>query len=215
MGSRATKATQSGFTRTILVGVCVVAHLALSTGFPIWKPSGPSSALERFPCERHRCGCQSAAQCWRSCCCKTMSEKLAWAKQNSVQPPNFVEVAAAQQSLELPSRSCCFDDDRESTGAGTESSCCRSHSPAGRPARVLQTVDSQSIEQDESTWVMGVEAQKCLGIALQWIASGAVLPAPPRVQTEQDMSTRALSLARESRLVSISNPPAVPPPRSA
>ena len=42
-----------------------------------------------FPCQSSGCGCSDAVQCWSSCGCHTDAEKLAWAKANSVQPPEW------------------------------------------------------------------------------------------------------------------------------
>jgi hypothetical protein len=47
-----------------------------------------------------------AAACWKSCCCFTNREKLAWAKQHGVTPPALV-IAAAAQEAPATAKSCC------------------------------------------------------------------------------------------------------------
>lgn len=51
-----------------------------------------------FPCQNRSCGCCSAAQCWKKCCCFTNRQKLQWAKDNHVAVPPEVAVAAEQES---------------------------------------------------------------------------------------------------------------------
>jgi len=39
-----------------------------------------------FPCQDKPCGCNSAKQCFSSCCCHTPKELLAWARANGLEP---------------------------------------------------------------------------------------------------------------------------------
>ncbi|MEP3479042.1 MAG: hypothetical protein ABJZ55_07340 [Fuerstiella sp.] len=52
-----------------------------------------------YPCMNRPCGCDSAEQCWRSCCCFTNQQKVTWAKKNSVVLPSYVVDAAKKESL--------------------------------------------------------------------------------------------------------------------
>lgn len=78
-----------------------------------------------FPCQHRPCGCRTAEQCWRRCCCFSNTEKLAWAKRHHVTPPSYVEEAAARESqvTRTPPKACC--------GAAIVTPpndvCCRSH----------------------------------------------------------------------------------------
>lgn len=62
---------------------------------------------ERFPCEHCGCGCATAEQCWRNCCCFTPAERLAWAEKNGVEPPAFVVVAARKAEPTKPACPHC------------------------------------------------------------------------------------------------------------
>jgi hypothetical protein len=63
---------------------------------------------EPFPCQDRPCGCRSASQCWKKCCCFTNAQKIAWAKSHGVAVPDFVIVAAGQEEKSSsPVRSCC------------------------------------------------------------------------------------------------------------
>src|SRR5579862_211934 len=72
--------------RTVVVGLALIAYLAGAVGVPVpasvYKPSA-----QPFPCQHHACGCMTAQQCWKQCCCFGAQEKLAWAETHQVQPP--------------------------------------------------------------------------------------------------------------------------------
>jgi hypothetical protein len=53
---------------------------------------------EPYPCMDRPCGCASAQQCWKKCCCFTNQQKIAWAKRAGVKVPEFVAQAAAVES---------------------------------------------------------------------------------------------------------------------
>ena len=74
--------------RRVCAGVSLAAYLVAAVGFPIPAASAAIGGIP-FPCQNHACGCQSAEQCWRSCCCFTPEEHWAWAKANHVEPPAY------------------------------------------------------------------------------------------------------------------------------
>lgn len=51
---------------------------------------------ERFICESDACGCASAHECWTSCCCHSLTERLAWAIREGVAPPADVRFTDEQ-----------------------------------------------------------------------------------------------------------------------
>ncbi|MCU0719062.1 MAG: hypothetical protein MUC83_05115 [Pirellula sp.] len=53
---------------------------------------------ENYPCKGNLCGCQTAQQCWTSCCCTTPEERLAWAIKNNVTPPVYAVLSSRQSS---------------------------------------------------------------------------------------------------------------------
>jgi hypothetical protein len=42
---------------------------------------------DRYPCEASGCGCAGSQQCWTVCRCHTLRERLVWAIENGVLPP--------------------------------------------------------------------------------------------------------------------------------
>ena len=81
---------------------CVLIALLASLCAPMiptWRPSGPheqgKDLSAPFPCQHRACGCRSAAQCWKKCCCFNHSQKVAWAARNGVRLPALVRKPAA------------------------------------------------------------------------------------------------------------------------
>ena len=77
---------------SVLLGICAML-LPLPIA-PLPQNSQEKDSSEPFPCQNRPCGCRSAEQCWKKCCCFDNSQKIAWAKANNVKVPDFVLAAA-------------------------------------------------------------------------------------------------------------------------
>src|SRR5215469_4629850 len=77
-----------------VAGVCL-AYLLTALDIPL-PASVHKDASQPFPCQNHPCGCQTAEQCWRHCCCFTAEERWAWAREHHVQAPAYAEKPAAR-----------------------------------------------------------------------------------------------------------------------
>jgi hypothetical protein len=105
-----------------------------------------------------------AESCWRDCCCMSLGEKLAWARQVGVQPPAFVVAAAAREIIaaktsQVATSGCCSAKAKSCCASST--ACCSSKvaaAPMGRQ-RGVKTVSF-------------LAAMKCRGLT----ASVALLP---------------------------------------
>ena len=107
--------------------VCALLLLAYSitaAGVPISIGSSPQKSGEIFPCMASSCGCRSADQCWRSCCCHSLTERLAWARNRGIEPPAFALAQARAAGLDLTLITTAGDS------CDDESKCCRSDSLA-------------------------------------------------------------------------------------
>lgn len=144
-----------------------------------------------YPCQGHHCGC-SAGQCWQSCCCYSMSEKLAWAKAHGVTPPDHVLAAvkvAPPPKAKAKPRSCCA-------------------------SKVACAELEHEHEHDTNNYVLGLEHAKCRGAATHWLTLGAVLPwSPPATFVADITAGEFLPLADDSSLSRTARP-LTPPPRS-
>jgi len=88
-----------------------------------------------FPCQDKPCGCNSAKQCFSSCCCHTPKELLAWARANGLEPAVLTalthRMASEDRAPDSPSppstestsrkASCCVT---EPAAPLREASCC-------------------------------------------------------------------------------------------
>ena len=108
-----------------LVGLAVLISICASFfPLPVETTSSPEKdRSEPFPCQNRPCGCASAEQCWKQCCCFTNVEKVAWAKKNGVKLPEYVVRAAEAESAdkvadtgEKPVKKCaCCSTERSET----------------------------------------------------------------------------------------------------
>jgi hypothetical protein len=159
-----------------------------------------------FPCMDKPCGCATAEQCFKNCCCHTPAERLAWAKTHSVEPAVLValeRLVAADAAPTEPAGSCCV------AKATKKPACCsasvddekESASPGSSPPPRLRTVTLQAM-------------LACGGILTQWLAVGGSLP-PPRVEFAVQSPFVEVCICGDHAADSISAAPALPPPRAA
>jgi len=98
--------------------VCVLVLLSVcAASFPLPVPIIATSFKDRsipFPCQDHPCGCRDAKQCWTTCGCLSMTEKLRWAEARGIAPPNYVDVTQVT---------------KPSCRSGNDSTCCGNTSP--------------------------------------------------------------------------------------
>lgn len=195
--------------RRWVAAAALVNYLALCSGIPL--PLGVASPVDGrpYPCQHHRCGCGSAEKCWQSCCCMTMAEKLAWARQNGVTPPDYV-VAAARREAEPASHGCKHCQVRtqalgvRSQRAGVDSQ----HTDDETPNTKHQTQDS--------IWVIALAAQKCRGESSNWLSvPWSVTPASPMTCGVVPAAVSPLCERPLPAQVSPSFSPPDPPPRAA
>jgi hypothetical protein len=172
--------------RRLCAGLVLVAYLLTAGGVPL--PLLPhKDRSQPFPCMDHACGCRSAEECWRHCCCYTPEEKLAWAHAYGIEPPAYAERPAAERP-EPVCRHCAEHED----------ACCRHrHHGPGRGG-----------------WLLGARALECRGISTQWLSTGAVLPPGPGLTwSPWPAPAGSLSYPDHTTLVLSFGPPD-PPPRA-
>lgn len=171
------------------------------TGVPVLRFTSPGKDRSTpFPCQDHKCGCASAEQCWRSCCCFTNREKLTWANKHGVTPPAFV-LAAAER--EQPVAKCC--------SAKQVANCCQSKSSCCDHDSNKRKVDAPRITFD---FVSAIQARKCHGQAEQWMALGAVTMPPAKIALVIETRMCGLASVVIPTLTGVSSSPETPPPRA-
>jgi hypothetical protein len=206
----------------LLVG----SYFITAVGIPLPAATRPSSA-EPYPCANSQCGCASADQCWRSCCCHTLKQRLAWARQNAERPPAFAIAEAKREGFDLR----WLAGPREATAAhssccaertdGKANTCCQS---AGTSKEVSASTNccSKRIEkpeaqtqQDQSQKIVVWQAMTCQGQSLNWLAAvPSLVVVGPDIISPPTLFARLGSPSSDSALIVFADP-AVPPPECA
>jgi hypothetical protein len=167
--------------RRLIALVAFVSVLSSVIPMPVSLRSPEKDSSQPFPCQNRPCGCRSAEQCWKKCCCFTNSQKVAWAKSHGVHPPQFVVAAAdrEQQASQCNSKTCCS---KCSTTLITASE--REVEPTPQAVSPeSKNGDSHATDRekhDHVSLVIGVFAQECQGQGWGWHSlPWSVLPQGP------------------------------------
>lgn len=181
--------------------VAAAAYIYLALGIPLPIPSGMISA-EAYPCMNHPCGCRSAEQCWHNCCCMSLLDKLEWARENHVTPPDYVLAEAELRGIQWHAFCLHAYDEADST-----CSCCRQHSS-------VCTDSSCAKRSRAASGIVLIEALKCSGAGDTWHGMSVSLPPPAEVSLAFAKAPVERTCCISRNFSTISFPPDLPPPRS-
>jgi hypothetical protein len=176
---------------------CVAALLAATIGIPLPQTSSRDGAP--YPCQHHACGCRTAEKCWRSCCCFSSAEKLAWARRNNIEPPAYA-VVGGQNS-------------HESESTHVAKHCCTKREGLSEHSHQVIS-DHDEAESTSLTFISGPLYRECSGLAPLWSILSAALPPPSSVDWTYDWLLVETISSAECSLESTAFLPAVPPPRA-
>lgn len=196
--------------------IAAVLYATLAFGFSVPAEFLPVSS-EVFPCMNHGCGCRSADQCWHDCCCMSLPEKLAWARENKVTPPEFVLAQArAQGLLEIKSAAascCCCQAKPATTCCETKaaSSCCKSK-PAPHSSKSTAALAKS---KRPAPGISLLAALKCRGAGDAWNGAPISLSPPPTLAAPNFGHLVAEAAEFVPQFTSWAVSPPTPPPRSA
>jgi hypothetical protein len=177
-------------TDRLWAGLALLSYSFTTFGFPLPATTIKDHSIP-FPCENHACGCQSAEQCWRHCCCFSVEERWTWAKARGVEPPAYAEKPPAEG----------VDSDHSSSVR-----CCHAHHPheAGK---------SEAAESWLPRWVSGFSAQHCRGLTSLCSISGAQVPPSPTATWSPCLLQSGWVFATGSFPLTVPTSPLEPPPR--
>jgi hypothetical protein len=188
--------------RCLVVGMMLAGYALAAVGFPL--PAAVKDVSRPYPCQGHACGCLNAEQCWRSCCCYSAEEKVAWARQHQVEAPAEV-VAEAERGWRSPRLR-----DQQKTAAKACCCCCSHDKAPESPARSAAAPPTK-----KTNWIDGVSARHCRGLGTDWL-SGAVAPPPsPHFTWMFDWSVAGRLLPPDDVVHSLPSAPPAPPPRGS
>ena len=191
--------------------ILVVLYAMVVSGLPLPIAKEVSSQWTRFPCESSSCGCSSAAQCWKSCCCSSLEAKIEWARANGVTiPDNVLRQAGSAQSCCAVSevgKECCTTSRPPHKNRSVDSLACCGHSTKSLSRSLVNTEDSTSRHS--------IRLITALGCSGQSDAFPGLIPSlPPVAASHSPRSGVEKSCDRSCGLISrFSLPPATPPPQ--
>ena len=207
--------------RPLLTWLLILGYGLVALGLPlplgIERPdASPSPAgtkllaakdrSQPFPCMDSPCGCATAEQCFRDCCCTTFAERLAFARRHRL---GGIVLAALEARVAAAAPSQPAGETEEAPKLAD--SCC-AVKPSGPPSGPACSAGSsgegagapeEALRQKRPTVILRAMLA-CQGIVAQWLAVGVSLP-PPRVEFF------ALLWSRE-RLVVLDEKAESPPP---
>jgi hypothetical protein len=203
----------------LCAGLALLAYLAATLGLPLLAApvrKGKDGSVP-FPCQDHPCGCETAEQCWRGCCCFTPEERWAWARAHNVQPPDYAvkpanegQTTSSSEPAEEDSAepTCCCCGDGQPASSKKPKPCC-----GGKEDESASSQKTPEASRRTLGWASGIAALKCRGLATLWITSGAVIvPEQPLAWCSGHTVGIWLPSMHDTPLLQPSTPPD-PPPR--
>jgi hypothetical protein len=237
--------------RRWVTGIALALYALVVSGLPLplgaVSPQGRSdpvgerllAAKDRarpFPCRDKPCGCVSAEQCFKKCCCHTPAQLLAWAKRNDLEPAVLAalerraatEVAAATivsaasccTTPSIIAKATCCTVDPPAVPPNVMTDCCSTgRSPASDGVACVVAVgdpEPRAEEEPLSRRTVVLKAMlACGGIVAEWFSIGGA-PPPPAVVAVAVVSPPAVTLVdHDESLRPRHVVPDVPPPRVA
>jgi hypothetical protein len=210
-------------THSVLRWSIASGYLWLALGVPLplssAKPSG-----EAYPCRDHLCGCGSAEECWRHCCCLSLVEKLTWAREHQVNPPIYVILEARQHGIDWiafcsgksASPAMQFQSHCAHCGQSGSSAVAAvaSQNRAQSPQLAADVNGKNRVNDRHSQGIVLNEMLKCRGAAQHWLSLvSSIVPPTQTGFTASDEIVVFLNVLSE-RANSHSSQPPSPPPRS-
>jgi len=182
-----------------LVSLAVLVSVCASL-FPLpvgWDSRSEKDLSKPFPCQNRPCGCRTADQCWKKCCCFTNAQKVAWAKAQRVRVPEGVVVSAKLESAQSGPR---------------KGGCCRAITlKPPQPDATLPVANAE--ERDETIYVIASLAQQCQGQPWSWSTlPWAILPQSSECREFSPVAGEKTVLISSTYVAFCRRPP-VPPPR--
>lgn len=179
--------------RRFVALLTTAAYLLVCTGLPMPLVVASVEAVGKagaqpFPCQGHRCGCRTAEQCWKSCCCMSDLEKRMWAERNRVPLPDYLisqssvvaEVSVPSDRTTAPVRSCCKKSSGRSPAKPSTCGDCPTEAVAKSSGKAVcsSPATAAAATEEDVQWVSYLASQRCSGGATDvWTGGPTSLPA--------------------------------------
>ena len=168
--------------RRSISAALLAAYILTAAGIPL-PYAGSHHSDELYPCANCACGCTSAEHCWRSCCCHTLVERIAWAHAHDVRPPDHAIAEARVAGLDLAwlgaSKSGSSDGARVATCCLRASNkplpaCCQKQfATCGGPAEPFCSAryNDEHKHSNKLNGIIAWRALACHGQSMNWLAA--------------------------------------------
>jgi len=199
--------------RRLISAMLALMYIITAAGVPLPAGNLAFKSGGLFPCSNDACGCATAEQCWRSCCCHSFSERMAWAREHNVRPPEFAIAEARAARIDLAWMN-------ESTGAGAKSLCCARELMADVPgcchAKKACCCDhnEQQANESKSNRIIGWKALNCHGHSGLWLAAVPTLVSTNYVHTGAPALVEWVGPVLSEHADRTCDLPALPPPKT-
>ena len=208
--------------RRLCAAVTLCAYVVTAFGIPLPAPAARARQAGEapFPCQDHACGCHTAEQCWKSCCCFTPAQRWAWAKQQQVEPPDYAAPPTSggwrtvrARDKDTPVKSCCSTKPAPAEPAPCSSGGC-SHSQPSPDDQDTPTTAADTDSPAGTRWVPAASALKCRGLSTLWVSAGAAAPGAPPITWRPIFAPLGWVGRSDDMPISATMPPVDPPPRT-
>jgi|GEM_PF-1634295 len=214
--------------RRFQVFCAVGVYLVTLFGVPVPRTNRVTKEAA-YPCQYSRCGCTSAEQCWRSCCCHTLEERVAWARAHGVTPPDFVLKQLKERRLlavaSAPKKPCCqHHHDKNHKNASSQRIAGKEHhdhshlvtssSRYSSKYRAQQKTAQDTPPSNASRWILMIDSANCQGLQSIWQALGTVTFPPSSVDYPCDLAPAGIVSQALCHRYDVSLSVPFPPPRT-
>jgi len=204
--------------------MAVVGFLVANTGLPVIQPvDGPrgKDLGKPFLCQDRPCGCMSADECLRGCCCFSASQRLAWAHEHDVEAPAELLAEAKHEQRVQDEHghgdNCCAADATKTLATKSTASrataaacatCDEAHADAG-----LHPSDNRPEDGGwRVTLIVGRMAGQCRGLGPLSVLAFSALPPCAVVSYQFDWRPTGRVVFASPKSVSHSLQPPLRPP---
>jgi hypothetical protein len=188
----------------------LLVYTTTAVGLPL--PLGGKSLIHGegdYPCAAGACGCRSAEQCWTSCCCHTLAERLAWAKRRGIRPPREAIDQARKQALDTRWL------DRAQGSAAARPNCCAAEAGGAEKCGAPDASTCAAIDETStSDYAVVMSALRCQGKSINWLAAVVQTVDLQPVATSDASVVGQLAPPALCLVFSCEAAPPVPPPEA-
>jgi hypothetical protein len=213
--------------RRFVSAMLAAMYVVTAAGIPLPAGNPTRKSGELFPCSDDACGCVSAEQCWRSCCCHSLAERFEWAREHKVRPPEFAIAEARRAGIDIS-----WSQDLTAPGSaggisGAESMVCSTlkKSPAEPGANGLVAMAKVrcccserhahgSSNSKTASRVIGWKALNCQGHSANWLAAVPTMVSANCGEPQQHPFIEWLGPALSEHANRAGDLPAIPPPKT-